>query len=300
MVPRVTAPQKFVAHVNILWIQHDAVSLSTSRKVQILTTPAPDIDGTNARRPKGAYVAELLVVLTTATDALAASIKGDTEIVVHDLRKPQSSIVRIVNGHITGRAVGNALFTGPSGADNVRNAQTNLGDPREIRVVSKYRAWAGDKPLSSTSTIYFDDHGVAAAILCLNTDTTLAERLQQDLASFIGAPAGAAPEALESRETTMGDLVAEIPQSAIAAIGVPVARMTKAEKVAAAQAARISIVRDDWGIAHVHGKSDADAVFGMVYAQAEDDFNRVETNYITPWAGWPRPRAKKRSGRTCA
>jgi acyl-homoserine-lactone acylase len=48
-----------------------------------------------------------------------------------------------------------------------------------------------------------------------------------------------------------------------------------------AQAARISIVRDDWGIAHVHGRTDADAVFGMVYAQAEDDFNRVETNYIT-------------------
>src|SRR5262245_52602807 len=42
----------------------------------------------------------------------------------------------------------------------------------------------------------------------------------------------------------------------------------------------ISITRDDWGIAHVHGKTDADAVFGMVYAQAEDDFNRVETNYI--------------------
>lgn len=47
-----------------------------------------------------------------------------------------------------------------------------------------------------------------------------------------------------------------------------------------AQAQRVSIVRDEWGIAHVHGKSDADAVFGMVYAQAEDDFNRVETNYI--------------------
>src|SRR5690349_11743434 len=46
------------------------------------------------------------------------------------------------------------------------------------------------------------------------------------------------------------------------------------------QAANITIVRDDWGIAHVHGKTDADAVFGMVYAQAEDDFNRVETNYI--------------------
>ena len=47
------------------------------------------------------------------------------------------------------------------------------------------------------------------------------------------------------------------------------------------QAARVTIMRDQWGIAHVYGKTDADAVFGMVYAQAEDDFNRVETNYIT-------------------
>jgi len=42
----------------------------------------------------------------------------------------------------------------------------------------------------------------------------------------------------------------------------------------------ITIIRDDWGIAHVYGKTDADAVFGMIYAQAEDDFNRVETNYL--------------------
>ena len=48
-----------------------------------------------------------------------------------------------------------------------------------------------------------------------------------------------------------------------------------------AEAARVTIVRDDWGIAHVHGPSDADAVFGMIYAQCEDDFNRVEMNYLT-------------------
>jgi acyl-homoserine-lactone acylase len=47
-----------------------------------------------------------------------------------------------------------------------------------------------------------------------------------------------------------------------------------------AEARDTSIIRDDWGIAHVHGKTDTDAVFGMIYAQAEDDFNRVETNYI--------------------
>src|SRR2546429_3904299 len=46
------------------------------------------------------------------------------------------------------------------------------------------------------------------------------------------------------------------------------------------RARNVTIARDDWGIAHVHGKTDADAVFGMIYAQAEDDFNRVETNFI--------------------
>src|SRR5688572_7958104 len=46
------------------------------------------------------------------------------------------------------------------------------------------------------------------------------------------------------------------------------------------QAQNVTIIRDDWGIAHVYGKTDADAVFGAIYAQAEDDFNRVETNYL--------------------
>ena len=46
------------------------------------------------------------------------------------------------------------------------------------------------------------------------------------------------------------------------------------------EAKQVTILRDDWGIAHVYGKTDADAVFGMIYAQAEDDFNRVETNYL--------------------
>jgi acyl-homoserine-lactone acylase len=47
-----------------------------------------------------------------------------------------------------------------------------------------------------------------------------------------------------------------------------------------AEARAVTIIRDDWGIAHVYGKTDADAVFGMEYAQAEDDFNRIETNYL--------------------
>ena len=49
-----------------------------------------------------------------------------------------------------------------------------------------------------------------------------------------------------------------------------------------AQAENVEIIRDDFGVPHIYGKSDADAVFGLLYAQCEDDFNRVERNYI--WA----------------
>lgn len=45
-------------------------------------------------------------------------------------------------------------------------------------------------------------------------------------------------------------------------------------------AERVTIVRDQWGIPHVYGKTDADAVFGLLYAQCEDDFPRIEMNYI--------------------
>jgi acyl-homoserine-lactone acylase len=76
----------------------------------------------------------------------------------------------------------------------------------------------------------------------------------------------------------MAAVLLALPLSAQAAPADELARLK-------ARAAGVTIVRDDWGIAHVHGKTDAAAVFGMIYAQAEDDFNRVETNYITN-LGW--------------
>jgi acyl-homoserine-lactone acylase len=48
-----------------------------------------------------------------------------------------------------------------------------------------------------------------------------------------------------------------------------------------ARAERVEIIRDDWGVPHIYAPTDADAVFGLMYAQAEDDFNRIETNFLT-------------------
>ncbi len=46
------------------------------------------------------------------------------------------------------------------------------------------------------------------------------------------------------------------------------------------EAKNVTIIRDNWGIPHIYGKTDADAVFGLMYAQCEDDFKRMEMNYI--------------------
>ena len=48
-----------------------------------------------------------------------------------------------------------------------------------------------------------------------------------------------------------------------------------------AQAKQVEIIRDTYGVPHIYGKTDADVVFGLMYAQCEDDFNRVETNFLT-------------------
>ena len=84
-----------------------------------------------------------------------------------------------------------------------------------------------------------------------------------------------------------------LPTILAAALGAAVPAMVQAGAPAARQApskaelARwkkmaegVTIMRDKWGIPHVFGKTDAHAVFGLLYAQAEDDFNRVELNYV--------------------
>jgi len=47
-----------------------------------------------------------------------------------------------------------------------------------------------------------------------------------------------------------------------------------------AEAQRVTIVRDNWGVPHIYGKTDAEAVFGLMYAQCEENFQKVEENNL--------------------
>ena len=68
---------------------------------------------------------------------------------------------------------------------------------------------------------------------------------------------------------------------AAASLATPALAQSPEEARHAAHARAVTIVRDDHGIPHVRGRTDADAVFGMMYAQAEDDFPRIEANYLS-------------------
>jgi len=48
-----------------------------------------------------------------------------------------------------------------------------------------------------------------------------------------------------------------------------------------AEAKRVNIIRDTWGVPHIYGKTDADAVFGLLFTECEENFSRVERNYLT-------------------
>ena len=46
------------------------------------------------------------------------------------------------------------------------------------------------------------------------------------------------------------------------------------------QASQVTIIRDEWDVPHIYGKTDADAVFGLMYAQCEENFEQIELNYL--------------------
>ena len=45
-------------------------------------------------------------------------------------------------------------------------------------------------------------------------------------------------------------------------------------------AGRITIVRDNWGVPHIYGNTDADCAFGLMYAECEDNYWQIEETFI--------------------
>lgn len=176
----------------------------------------------------------LLGVLQGVAKALECVLNQHTEVVIHNLRQPESSIVEIVNGHVSGRRVGSPIIAGlteDQGFDTLVGRKA-AAQPNEVRVVSNYMSKTGDgRPLRSSSVVLFDADGAPAAALCVNVDAGAIERIQRDIQSAL-LPTILPPLPAPRSETSIEELIEEIIGSALQSAGAPVERLSKTEKKA--------------------------------------------------------------------
>ena len=66
--------------------------------------------------------------------------------------------------------------------------------------------------------------------------------------------------------------------AAAVALSLPLSAAPAIAEAKLAQA--VTIYRDTYGVPHIYGRTDASVVFGLMYAQAEDNFAQLEEDYI--------------------
>lgn len=160
--------------------------------------------------------------------AIAQQFGPNCEVVVHDLESndPESSIVAIENGHVSGRQIGD----GPSHVvlDALHGDRSNLQDHLAYLTRTK------DGKILKSSTIYIrDDFGVARGIFAINYDITLMLSMEQALRAFTATDLPEPEPAAISRNVS--DLLDELIAQSVEVVGKPAALMSKEEKIRAIQ-----------------------------------------------------------------
>lgn len=183
--------------------------------------------------------AAVINALRPVVPMLAAMAGPHLEVVLHDVSKPENSVVAIANGHISGRSVGSSVLEGPQN-DRGFAAATRIKskDGAVHSLVQDYVTVTADgRELRSASAIFRDASGEPFATLCLNADLSGFQAahgwLSQMLKPMVQAavPAMAAPAAAPP-ESQMDTLMQEIINEAVSPGGSADA-MTREEKIQA-------------------------------------------------------------------
>ena len=159
--------------------------------------------------------------------ALAAQFGPSCEVVIHDLmtNDPDSSIVAIENGHVSGRKAGD----GPS---HVVLEALNSGSAPEDRL--SYLAKTKDGKTLKSTTIYIrDEDGKPIGIFSINYDITLMLAMEEALRQFTATAPEQPEDAPEPIAQNVSDLLDELIEQSVRRVGKPVALMTKDDKVKA-------------------------------------------------------------------
>ena len=168
-----------------------------------------------------------LELLRQVATGIAAQFGSDCEVVIHDLsQNPEHSIVAIVNGHVSGRKVGD-------GASNVVMEQLQSNDP-EPKDHLCYLMKTPDGKILKSSTVYIrNSKGKVSAIMAINYDISKMLMIEGAIKSLISTPES--PQEEPEKIVNINDLLDDLIQQSVALVGKPVALMNKDDKVKAIQ-----------------------------------------------------------------
>lgn len=163
---------------------------------------------------------------------LAAMAGPHLEVVLHDVSRPEGSVVAIANGHISGRAVGSSVLEGPHGDRGFAAATRAVSPAGAVHsLVDGYETeTVGGRSLRSASAIFRDADGIPFATLCLNADVSVFQAtyawMEQMLAPLKQAtlPPPAAPASAQQMDTLMQEIIGD---------AVSLAAMKREEKIQA-------------------------------------------------------------------
>ncbi|RBJ86045.1 hypothetical protein C3L29_003025 [Pseudomonas sp. MWU12-2534b] len=197
--------------------------------------------------PCDALLAErqlVLQVLSSTLQMLAGVVGQHVEIVLHDLDRPESSIVAIANGHVTGRQVGDPVLGGPRqdlGFSAVLRALQDRSASTPL-VLENYPTLAPDgRELRSSTVIFRDRSGQPFASLCSNSDLSGIAAAHACLGQLLGLGRAPAPHRDESRD--MEQLLAQIIQGACPASATRMSKQHKLDAVRQMQERGVFIVK---------------------------------------------------------
>ncbi|MBX6350829.1 MAG: PAS domain-containing protein [Clostridia bacterium] len=180
--------------------------------------------GTAKARPE-----ELLSTLEPLVPLLGELFGPECEVVLHDLRRPESSIVAIANGHVTGRRAGGPVVGGPV-EDQAFAWLHRAGPPVEMRV---YPTETRDgRRLKSATILYRDAEGTPLAALCINYDVEPALSALRFLRSLaeVAPPSGEAPRGEGAAPVDVEEALGAMIRSCLEEVGVAPAAMTRQDR----------------------------------------------------------------------
>ncbi|WP_370417231.1 transcriptional regulator (plasmid) [Pantoea vagans] len=158
------------------------------------------------KHTKNSLIRELSAVM----EALASVTGQHLEVVLHDLEHPDASVLRIVNGHVSGRQVGSSLIEGPEndmGFTGLLGQETAQKKPGTT-VFTNYRTVGPQgKPLRSSTVLFRDESGKATLSLCFNADYSEVDAAREALSRLMPSQANADESGESGLEAKMHEII---------------------------------------------------------------------------------------------